>query len=190
MPNPVPREVVTAEFSRPCSLSELEPVGASVALEATEPELARRLGVEAIGRLTARLALTRDSRARQITVRGSFDAEVTQTCVVTLEPFESVVAEGFVARFVRDATAARAAEVVVDLTDEDEPPEPMTGDSIDLGEVVAQYLALAIDPHPRRPGVAFEQGPAGAPAGSESDEADEARSPFAALSVLRGGKES
>jgi uncharacterized metal-binding protein YceD (DUF177 family) len=191
MPSPIPQEFVAPEFSRPFLLSELPLEGASVDIEAKDPErdaLARRFGIEAIGRLTARLGLTRDARTKQVTVRGSFEAEVTQTCVVTLEPFDSVVAERFVARFVRDAAAARAAEVFIDLTDEDEPPEPMTGDSIDLGEVVAQYLALAIDPYPRRPGVEFEQGTAAVP--SEGEDADKTRSPFAALSVLRGGRRS
>jgi uncharacterized metal-binding protein YceD (DUF177 family) len=191
MQNPIPREFVTPEFSRPYLISELPPEGASVALEASETEreaLARRFGIEGIGRLTARLALTRDARAKQVTVRGSFDAEVTQSCVVTLEPFESVVAEHFVARFVRDAATAQATEVFIDLTEEEEPPEPITGDSVDLGEVVAQYLALTIDPYPRRPGVKFEQGKAGVPA--EGEEAEKTRSPFAALSVLRSGKGS
>lgn len=191
MPSPIPQEFVAPEFSRPYSLSELPPEAVSVDIEAKDREreaLARRFGIEAIGRLTARLALTRDAAAKQVTVRGSFEAEVTQTCVVTLEPFDSVVAERFVARFVRDAAAARATDVFIDLTEEDEPPEPIPGDGIDLGEVVAQYLALVIDPYPRRPGVEFEQGAAGAPA--DEGEAETARSPFAALSVLRGGKGS
>ena len=33
--------------------------------------------------------------------------------------------------------------------EDSEPPEPLIGDSIDLGELVAEFLSLAINPYPR-----------------------------------------
>ncbi len=44
--------------------------------------------------------------------------------------------------------------VMVDL--ESDAAEPFDGDAIDIGEAVAQQLALALDPYPRAPGVSLE----------------------------------
>ncbi|MEM6491718.1 MAG: DUF177 domain-containing protein, partial [Pseudomonadota bacterium] len=56
-------------------------------------------------------------------------------------------------------------------------PEPVDGDAIDLGELAAQALSLALDPHPRAPD---------APDDASYAEADSAPpSPFAKLAVLK-----
>jgi hypothetical protein len=58
-----------------------------------------------------------------------------------------------------------------------EPPEPVIGEAIDLGELVAQYLSLAINPYPRAPD---------AEAQADQYRADPQRDgPFAVLSKLR-----
>jgi hypothetical protein len=41
---------------------------------------------------------------------------------------------------------------------ETEVAEPFEGDAIDIGEAVAQQLALALDPYPRAPGASLEGG--------------------------------
>ena len=46
------------------------------------------------------------------------------------------------------------ADVDVDAL-EDGPPEPVIDDKVDLGEAIAQHLALAIDPYPRAEGVSL-----------------------------------
>ena len=58
----------------------------------------------------------------------------------------------------------------------DDPPDLLESDRIDLAAYVVEDLALAIDPFPRKPGVAFE-----AP-----DQPGEL-SPFAVLAKLKGG---
>ena len=63
--------------------------------------------------------------------------------------------------------------------EDSEPPEPVIGDSIDLGELVAEYLSLAINPYPRAPDADAEA------AQYLSD--TPADSPFAALAKLREG---
>ena len=54
------------------------------------------------------------------------------------------------------------------------PPPPATLADIDLGALASEFLALALDPYPRKPGVEFE-----APAVDDADE-----SPFDALAEL------
>lgn len=39
---------------------------------------------------------------------------------------------------------------------DDDPPEPLDGPLLDLGELVSQHLSLAVDPYPRAPGVSLE----------------------------------
>jgi hypothetical protein len=56
----------------------------------------------------------------------------------------------------------------------------MADDTIDLGEVVVEQLALTLDPYPRAPGAVFD--PAALP-GYEAPEAEV--SPFAALVKLK-----
>ena len=58
---------------------------------------------------------------------------------------------------------------------ERDPPEPIVNGRIDLGAVTAEFLALGLDPYPRKPGVAYEPAP----------ERDPADSPFAALAKMK-----
>ena len=51
------------------------------------------------------------------------------------------------------------------LADEDE-PDPVIDGKIDLGALAAEFFALGLDPYPRKPGAAFEQGAECAPADS------------------------
>jgi hypothetical protein len=69
-------------------------------------------------------------------------------------------------------TAPEGGEI--ELADADLDTEPLSGDIIDMGEIAAQALALALDPYPRAKG-------ARAPGVMTEDEARLARSPFAGL---------
>jgi hypothetical protein len=64
------------------------------------------------------------------------------------------------------------------MVDTVEPPEPLQDGAIDLGAVATEFLILAVDPYPRRPGAVFDAPPAGDPAAH----------PFAALAALKTGK--
>ena len=59
------------------------------------------------------------------------------------------------------------------------PPDPIIGGQIDLGALVAEFLALGLDPHPRKPGVEFEK------PRNPADE-DNVESPFSKLQALKG----
>ncbi|WP_417513435.1 YceD family protein [Minwuia sp.] len=75
---------------------------------------------------------------------------VVQSCVVTLEPVGSDVDER-VSLHYTPASSVPAEPNVVDINDEDDPPEPMVDDRIDIGAAMAEHLALGLDPWPRRP---------------------------------------
>ena len=102
-----------------------------------------------------------------------------QSCVVTLEPVPADIDETFTL-FYTDETAPAGHSV--DLPMEDEAwPEPIVGGAIDIGEAVAQQLAVALDPYPRAPGATLD------PRYDADQEAGPARAnPFAELARKRG----
>ena len=181
----VPGAMPPPEFARPFETEGLAGTPAVRRLEAKPDEraaLARRLGLVDLRALTADLTLTRLAGGF-VRVEGALSATVVQTCVVTLDPFEATVAEDFAALF---APPDRMPEGDGLVDPDADLPEPLDGTRIDLGELVAQQLSLALAPYPKAPGVTFE----GASAGEEEDgtsdggEAEAARNPFAALAKL------
>ena len=138
--------------------------------------LAGQLGLVALPALEADLEVR--SWLDGCQVQGRFRGEVTQVCGVTLEAFNQPVAGEIDLRFapagspnLPEETGDGEVEVSLETPD---PPERLEGDSIDLAAILAEHLALAIDPFPRRPGAVFEWKP-------ETEET----SPFAALRTLK-----
>lgn len=169
------------EFSRPFPVEKLRSHAMTESIEANEEELealARRLDVVALKGLRATMQMQRIHSGEMVEVRGRLDADVVQNCVVTLEPFESTVTEEFTAYFARPGSMPKEEEVAID---DDASPEPIGADGmIDLGELTAQHLSLALDPHPRKPGVTFETPEAAA---------DGPANPFAVLADFRAKKD-
>ena len=93
---------------------------------------------------------------------------MVQTCVVSLDEFESVVQEDFAIRFVPAGQETDA----MDPEAEDE--ILFDGTMLDLGEAAAEQLGLALDPYPRQPGVELPE-----------LEMDGEPHPFAALAAKR-----
>jgi hypothetical protein len=118
----------------------------AVAADAAEcAAVAARLMIPAVASLRCGWRL-QPGPAGLVEGAGLLEAAVTQDCVVTLEPFESVVREAFTVRFV---LAGRESED----DDPDAPDEVVyDGVTIDLGEAAVEQLALALDPYPRKPG--------------------------------------
>ena len=112
--------------------------------------LASRMGVLAIHSLTCRFDLKR-LPADAVEAHGLLCARVSQTCVVTLDPFDTEVVEDFTIRFVPGGTEQDAFE----LESDDE--VAYHGGALDLGEAASEQLALALDPFPRKPGAALPQ---------------------------------
>jgi uncharacterized metal-binding protein YceD (DUF177 family) len=165
----------TPEFSRPVALARLgkEPLRQEIAANAEErAALARRLDLITLDRLSAVVELARQGDGT-ILLTASFSADFAQSCVVTLDPVAGEVVENFALRYGRpESETERGGE-------EEEPAfEPLSADFIDMGEAVAQELALALPPFPRIEGVSVET-----ELGSEAA-LEPVRGPFAGLSGL------
>lgn len=159
--------VAEREFSREIEIARV-PVGGrpfAIAAEASERvALARRLGLERIDRLRAEGTLLRTPGEPLLVLEGRLEAEVTQRCVVTLEPVASRL-EVELHRIFALGRAPQEDEIVVDPLREE--PEPLEGEVLDLGEIAAEELALAVDPYPRAPGAGLAE--AGPDAAEESE---------------------
>jgi uncharacterized metal-binding protein YceD (DUF177 family) len=114
-------------------------------------------------------------------VSGQVDADVTQACVVTLAPVPAKISEAFSADFA-DEDRRRPAETDLDF-EADDPPEPIRNGHIDVGELAAEQLALALDPYPRAPGAAVpaEYSPEEDSAAEPDAELDRPVNPFSIL---------
>lgn len=173
---------MTPEFSR---LVRLTPDAREVTLEATAAEraaLAGRFGILGIGALSATLRLQPEPGG-SVRVRGRLRAEVEQACVVTLEPVVQQVDAPLDLRILEEG------EVPAD--DDPESPDEIesAGGQVDLGEAVAEQLALALDPYPRAPGASMPEldPPEPEPEAAPESAPDGRPNPFAKLAKLRQG---
>ncbi len=145
-------------FRRLVSVSKIGEAGLSQTIEAKPSELetiAAYLDLVAVRSLTAEISLAR-WRDKGVRVSGSLKADVTQSCVVTLEPVEAHVEAAFERRFLPEEAPAGGGtdkEILVD-PEGDDPAEPLTRE-IDLGEVLIEELALNLHPYPRKEGAEF-----------------------------------
>ena len=105
-------------------------------------ELAARFGFAAVARLSARLKVKRAGPGHW-NVTGRLQAEVTQLCGVTGEPVPESV------DFTIEERYCRASEEGTDIDVSLDGFEPLVDGAIDLGEVVAQTLAISVNPWPR-----------------------------------------
>lgn len=162
------------ELSRPYDATRLP--AAEQVIEASVEEcaaLARRFGLVAVKSLAARIMLKADGPTVRAT--GQLKADVVQSCAVSGEDLPVKIAEPIALHFVPPADSPESEEEI-ELEAEDLDEIEMEGTRFDLGEAVAQSLALAIDPYLEGPG-AEEVRKAGLLGQGES-------SPFAALKGL------
>ena len=162
------------ELSRPLALTAVPAAGREERIEASPAEcrsLARRFAIPAIDSLTAMLRLVPEAGG-SVRARGLLEAAVVQTCVVTLDPVAQRVEATLDLRFVRQGEA---------LSDDPEGPDEIEaeGGMMDLGEAVAEQLALALDPYPRAPGASLPDVFPDAP--PEAEEPPSRPNPFAVL---------
>jgi uncharacterized metal-binding protein YceD (DUF177 family) len=159
-------------------VAELPPQGMEIELlpnEETRARLARYAGVLAVPSLTAKFKIVPDGAGGAMVV-GSLNAIVRQNCVVSLESFDNSVHEEILLRFVPEGTQPHVTEKAFESGEED-PQDVVKGGMLDLGALTSEFLALGIDPYPRKPGVVFTP-----PADEKQDEDSSA---FAALAKLK-----
>jgi hypothetical protein len=161
------------------AVDDIPAAGLTVERSATPEEcaaVARTLELVACRSLTARYTVT-PRAGGNVHASGTVEAEVEQTCVVTLEPLVNRVTDSFSVDYWPETEMPEpSAGAAVDMHDEPD-LEPMVAGRIEIGRVIYECVAGAIDLFPRKPGVTFE-----APRDGGSDKPD---SPFAALAKMK-----
>lgn len=131
-----------------------------VANEAQRRELATVHDLLSVERLEAELLVT-TWKSRGIRVTGSVRADISQSCIVTLEPVASRVDEQVTAVFAPEGSRLLrpdmddGGEILLDPEGPDG-PEPFVGNEIDVGALVEEFFALGIDPYPRKAGATLD----------------------------------
>ena len=151
-----------------------------VADEAERGSIAGRLGLCALDRLEAHVALSRTGP--MVRADGRIAATLEQSCVVTGEPVAAHVDEPFALLFMPEPDSGGTDEEI-ELGEQDCDVVFYDGAAIDLGSAIADTLALSIDPYPRSASADAALKEAGVMT-------EEQASPFAMLSMLKKSDEA
>ena len=139
---------MTPEFSRPERIDTIGGDARPVSIEATPEEraaVARRFDLVTLDRLAADLSVRRT--ASGVMVEGRVAADATQACAITGDPLPVTIEEAVALRFVD----AQASEEEIELDADGLDTVEIEDGAVDLGELAAETLALALDPFPRGP---------------------------------------
>ena len=170
------------ELARPVRIDRLPEN--PIVVEASADErgaLAQRFGIVGLEKLTGQATLEQIDDGMRLA--GSIDAQISQECAVSGETFATDIAEDFALVYVHDAPTA-SDEDEYELSEDELDHLLLEGDTIDIGEAMAQTLAMAIDPYARGPNADTAR----LEAGLESDEDRPASGPLAdALKALGKG---
>lgn len=130
------------------------------------------IGLLGCTRIAARYRVQARGKDRYMLV-GTVEADVTQECVVTVEPVEAHMKFPIEVAFVPDAEAL-AGDLVDPFANVEY--ESIENGRLAVGRVITEELASRLDPYPRRPESEFDW----------KDTADSGKSgPFAALEKLK-----
>jgi hypothetical protein len=170
-------EKTASPWSVIVTVEDIPDTGAQIAIEAPSAArmaLAKVASLLELPQLSASFELTRAGAG--VHVVGQVKARVGQTCVVTLEPMESEVAEAVDVRFLPLPEGAMAEpQTRKKPRAGEESPEPLIDGQINLAALAVEFLMLGIDPYPRKAGAQF------VPPKVE----DAGEHPFAALAALK-----
>ena len=170
-----PERIAKWPWSVPLAIADVPETGRHLDLAAddqTRAAIAKLAGLRALPRLDAAFDVTLRGRDG-LHVTGRVSATVGQVCVVTLDPIDNEIEEEIDLVFTPGAALANKGGV-----EGEDAPEALVDGMVDLGAIATEFLLLALDPHPRKPGAVFEAPPKG----------DEGAHPFAALAALKKGQ--
>jgi len=151
-----------------------------VADDAERGGIARRLGLISLDRLEAHVTLARTGEI--IRGEGRLLAALDQSCVITGDPVAAHVDEPFTLLFMPEPPTGGPDEEI-ELGESDCDVVFHDGAIIDLGNAIADTLALNVDPYPRCAGADATLKKAGVLT-------QEQASPFAVLAKLRKNDET
>ncbi|MDX8499850.1 YceD family protein [Mesorhizobium captivum] len=145
------------------NVARLPQKGLPVAIEANERQraaLAAEYDLLSVESYRAEL-LVASWKRNGVKVSGRVEADITQACIVTLDPVAAHIDEPVEALLLPEQSKLGregfegGGEIVLDADGPDS-PETFSGDTIDVGALAEQFFGLAIDPYPRKPGASLD----------------------------------
>jgi uncharacterized metal-binding protein YceD (DUF177 family) len=177
-----------SEIERIVDVDRLGPSGTALEIAASDSEraaLAKRFGFLGLPAFSARVTLDRRPGGR-VVVEGRLRGKIVQACILTLDPVTQDLDETFRIVFKQDLAEERDPESGEALVSAHaDAPEPLPGNLLDVGEIVAEQLSLAADPYPRRGGVKLEDVMPKPRKDGRHGRPEQRRHPFAGLAALR-----
>jgi uncharacterized metal-binding protein YceD (DUF177 family) len=172
------QDVRHSALSHRLIVDSLPRTGQHVVLRVSEDDLlkiSQELDIPSVSKIEANfLAVPSKSGITRIT--GDVKARVEQVCVVSLEAFPTEIHERVDLKFMDADKLERPTKAEVERSlEEEDPPEPIYNGVIDLGALAVEFIAIALDPFPRKPGVELPV----------SLDPEKTTSPFAVLAALK-----
>lgn len=177
-----------SELERIVDLERMGTNGAAVEIVASDTEraaLAKRFGFLGLPAFSARVTVDRRPGG-QVIVEGRLRGTIIQACVLSLEPVPQELDDAFRLVFAENLSDERdpeSGEAV--LNAQADAPEPLAGNMLDVGEIVAEQLSLTADPYPRRAGIKLEDVLPKLRTAGRRGPPEQRRHPFAGLAALR-----
>ena len=140
-----------SEFSRPVRIDAIGAAPREIAIEADAAEraaLARRFDIASLDALTATASIV--AQGGEYRASGRLAAQLVQLCAATNVELPASIDVPFEIAF-RSEPPVDAPDSGLELSESDCDVVFYEGGAIDLGEAVAETLALAIDPYVRAP---------------------------------------
>jgi len=179
---------MSADYSLDLTLAaaEIEREPRRYTLSATEDELkvlAERFGLVVMKSLDAVVTVQAEGADNEIIVSGTIKSDLVQRCIASLKEVPETVDTDFTLLLVDPDTANRLDADESYLDPEAPEYDALEGDKVDIGEIVAQTIAVSMNPYPRADGASVE---VGNKAYVTVDEPElEKKNPFAVLEKLK-----
>jgi uncharacterized metal-binding protein YceD (DUF177 family) len=158
--------------------SEVPEAGSREKRAASEQEramVASTLAIVSCEQLTADFQIRAIGQGRY-RLAGKVSAQLTQSCVVTLDPVAQKLEGVFDVEYWPAGKPTETSDDEVEALSAAE-IEPIERGLIDAGRIVFETLSASLDPYPRKPGVQFEA--------RDVEGMDAPAGPFAALKKLK-----
>lgn len=174
----------TQDFTYIFQVDKLGPNPKKIHIEANGDELSalkERFDLKNIAFFKGTATLKRLS-GKKIACDFQAQAKITQECVATFAPIETVINLDFQRIYDSSITPLdkeKEVEIEIDATEE---LDPIIDGVIDLGAAMAEELGLEIDPFPRADGTAYTELGVGP---EITEEEIESNNPFAVLAELK-----
>ncbi len=181
-------KTVKSEIERMVDLDKLGTNGTALEISTSEAEraaLVKRFGFLGLPAFSARVTVDRRPGGR-VVVEGRLKGQLVQACILSLEPVTQELDDAFRLVFAENVAEDRDPESGEALLNaQTDAPEPLEGNMLDVGEIVAEQLSLTADPYPRRPGIKLEDVLPKPKGGARRSAPEQRRHPFAGLAALK-----